>query len=151
MLRRTRTDPKIERLRELDAFASCNARDLRAVAAAADEVDAPAGTVLCHESKVATECYVILDGEVDVIVGDVAVARLGRGQLVGELGVLDHQPRSASVVAVTDIRVLAIPAPVFQGLLDASRPLRTSLLNQLVERVRRLDAAVSTVGDRTVA
>jgi CRP-like cAMP-binding protein len=143
MLRRRRTDPKIERLRALDAFAACDPRELRAVAAAADEVDVPEGHVLCHEAKVASECYVILDGEVDVVVGGVPVARLGRGQLVGELGVIDHRPRSATVVAVGDVWALAIPAPLFQGLLDVSRPLRSALLSQLVERVRRLDAALS--------
>ena len=136
-------DEKIELLRDLPPFAGASTRELRALASAADLCDVPAGRYLCRAGRRALEAYVVVSGMVDVVIDGTTVATLRRGQLVGEMGILDGQPRSADVVAATDTTVLAITAPRLRGLIEESHALRVALLRQLADRVRGLDLEVS--------
>lgn len=63
---------------------------------------------------------VILDGEAEPTVGGRLVATVGPGQTVGEVGLIDRLPRSASVIALTDMNVLVIEAGSFEVLLDTT-------------------------------
>ena len=135
---RTR-DEKIELLRSLPPFAGASTKELRALAAVSDIVTADAGRVLCRADRRALETYLIIDGSVDVLVHDETVATLERGQFAGEMGVIDGQPRSADLVAATDVTLLAIQASALRALIDTSHALRIALLRQIAERVRRMD------------
>jgi putative ABC transport system ATP-binding protein len=132
-------DEKIDLLRDLPPFAGASTRELRAVAAAADICDVAAGRYLCRADRRALECYVVVSGMVDVVIDGTTVATLRRGQIVGELGVIDGQTRSADVVAATDVTVLAISAAAMRGLLETSHAVRRAVLNQLADRIRALD------------
>ena len=81
----------------------------------------------------------MIDGTVDVVIGGETVCSLQRGEFAGELGVIDGQPRSADVVAATDVTLLAISAPALRALIETSHALRIALLRQIAERVRRMD------------
>ena len=132
-------DEKIELLRQLPPFLGARGAELRTIAAAADLVSVDAGRVLCRTDRRALEVFVVVDGMVDVVIGGTTVATLRRGQIVGELGVIDGAPRSADVVAATDARVLTISAPATRALLDTSPAFRGAVLHQLADRVRSLD------------
>jgi CRP-like cAMP-binding protein len=134
-------DPKLALLRTLPAFAGARTRELRQVAAVADVVSAAAGRVICRADRTALEVYVVVDGAVDVVADGITLATLERGQLVGELGVIDGEPRTADVVAATDVTLLAIHGPAFKALLETSPSLRLAALRQLAERLRRMDVA----------
>jgi CRP/FNR family transcriptional regulator, cyclic AMP receptor protein len=133
------TDEKIELLRQLPTFQGAGRRELRSLAAAADVATVEAGRVLCRADRRALESYVIVDGMVDVVIDGATVATLRRGQIVGELGIIDGEPRSADVVAATDATVLAISAAATRALIETSHTFRTALLRQLADRVRSLD------------
>lgn len=139
MLTFRRPDPKIERLRALPPFHGANERDLRDIAAAGDLVAVEAGRVLCRTNRRAVEAYVVVDGMVDVVRHGTTLATLRRGQIVGELGVLDGEPRSADVVAATDVTVLVIPAQELRALFETNHTVRGAVMRQLAERVRRAD------------
>ena len=143
--RKNHADMKIERLRELPLFAAAGPREMRAVAAAGDLLDVEAGRVLCQAERHARECFLVVDGMVDVVIDGTTVATLRRGQLVGELGVIDGLPRSADVIAATDATVLAIAAREMRSLIATSRALREAVLRQLAERVRQADESLSLV------
>lgn len=138
-------DGKIERLRALPLFASASTRELKVVAAAGDLTDVEAGRALCRADRLARECFLVVDGMVDVVVGGTTVATLRRGSLVGELGVIDGLPRSADVIAATDVTVLAIEARAMRALLATSAPLRDAVLRQLAERLRASDLELAPV------
>lgn len=133
------TDEKIELLRRLPTFRGAGRRELRALAAAADVATVEAGRVLCRADRRALESYVVVDGMVDVVIDGATVATLRRGQIVGELGIIDGAPRSADVVAASDATVLAISAASTRALIETSHTFRTALLRQLADRVRSLD------------
>jgi len=134
-----RHDLKLQRLQALPLFSATPTRELRLVAAAGDLVDVEAGRVLCRADRHARECFLVIDGMVDVVIGGQTVATLRRGNLVGELGVIDGLPRSADVVAATDATVLAIDARSMRSLLGTSPTLRDAVLRQLADRIRRSD------------
>lgn len=136
-------DEKIILLRSLPLFAGASERELRSVASVADIVSVEAGRALCRADRRATESYVIITGMVDIVVAGTAVASLRRGQIVGELGVIDGEPRSADVVAATDVTALAISAPELRALIETSHSVRMAMLRQLASRVRTLDLELS--------
>ncbi|MEA3055807.1 MAG: hypothetical protein QOD30_1239 [Actinomycetota bacterium] len=141
-------DEKIELLRALPPFTGASGRELQALASAAEVCDVAAGRYLCRSGRRALEAYVIVRGMVDVVIDGATVATLRRGQLVGEMGIIDGQPRSADVVAATDVTVLAIAAPAVRALIEDSHAVRSAMLRQLADRVRSLDLelAVATNG-----
>lgn len=138
-------DAKIEMLRALPAFAGSSRRELRELATAADLAVADAGRVLLRADRLALEAYLIVEGEVDVTIDGEVVATLGRGDFVGEIGVIDGEPRTADVVARSDVALLAFHAAQLRALVERSHSLRVALLRQVAERVRRMDLQLDAV------
>ena len=67
------------------------------------------------------------------------VATIGPGACVGELALLDHGPRTASVIAATDLTVLVIGAREFAGIVDEIPSITHKLMRSLAAKVRELD------------
>jgi CPA1 family monovalent cation:H+ antiporter len=134
-------DPKIDVLRRVPELESARVRELRAIAAAGDLTRADAGRVLLRADRRAIEAYLIIEGEVDVVIGGRAIARLGAGEIVGELAIIDGEPRTADVVAATDVTLLAIHATGFRALIEDSHAIRMLVFRQLAARLRRMDLA----------
>lgn len=85
-------------------------RDLQAklVALMAQIVDVPAGTQITRAGETKAEMYVLLSGEAHVQVDGHSVRTLQRGDVVGEMGLVRRQPRSADVVAASDLEYLVL-------------------------------------------
>jgi CRP/FNR family cyclic AMP-dependent transcriptional regulator len=96
-----------------------------------------------HEGAVGEAMYVVLDGTVLISKfipggGDEGLAFLGRGEYFGEMGVMDHAPRSASARAHTSgAVVLAIARNVAEGILAVQKASSTRLLNLLCNMASR--------------
>ena len=94
-----RADTKVELIRGLPLFELCSKRDLRRIAALAEERALEQGTELIREGEPGTEFFVVVEGEIEVRRGRRRVARLGAGSFVGEIALLSRSPRTATVVA----------------------------------------------------
>lgn len=92
--------------------------ELAKVAELADEVTAEAGAELMDQGKPGQECYVLLEGTANVFFSGEHIATLEAGSMVGEMALIDHRPRSATVVAETPMRLLAFDTKAFRRLLD---------------------------------
>lgn len=110
--------------------------ELRRVAALGTHVERPAGTLLMDQGDVGQTCYVILKGSASVYVADELVTGLDAGAMVGEMALVDHRPRRASVRADTDVRLLAFEAGPFRRLLDEMPKARDRVLELLMARLR---------------
>ena len=110
---RNAEDPKIRRLGEVALFRHCTPKELTRLAGITDQAVLETGQVLCRQGEVATAAYVIDDGEAHVKVGDHVIGAVGAGGIVGEMGLLDYRPRSATVVARTPMKVYVIDARRF--------------------------------------
>lgn len=124
------TSTLVAALRGLATFAGASDRDLRSIASAGSLVTVPEGWSLIWERTPADKAYVVLAGEVDVRRGRDVVARLGAGDVVGEVAIVEHRLRTATVVAATRLEVLHFTreaverlyaeVPAFRAALDAA-------------------------------
>ena len=138
-----RADSKVELIRGLPLFELCSKRDLRRIAALAEERTLEAETELIREGEPGREFFVVVDGDIEVRRGGRGVARLGPGSFVGEIALLSRSPRTATVVATTTLRVLAIEGSSFVELLDSLPELWLKVARALADRVDADEAAES--------
>jgi len=97
-----------KRLHGLGPFAAVKSKDLERLAQWADEVEVPAGEVLAEEGSFAHEFFVIEEGRAAVDKGGERIAELGPGDFFGEIGLLETERRTASVVAETPLRAIVM-------------------------------------------
>ena len=102
------------RLAKLPLFERLSKKELRAVARFADEVDLGEGKRLVDEGDFSQEFFVIEDGSAEVLIGGERVAELGPGDFFGEMGLLEHQQRNASVVATSPLTVVVMTGGAFR-------------------------------------
>ena len=129
----------LDHLRNVPLFNSCSTRELQTIAKATDELTVPAGHVLTDQGQMGREAFVIMDGSATVKRNGKKVATLGPGSVVGELSLLDHGPRTATVTADSDSTVLVIEQRHFLGVLEAVPSLARKMLATLAGRVREFD------------
>ena len=129
----------LESLRKVSLFSSCSNKDLEKIAKAGDEVSFTAGSLVVDQGQTGREAFVIISGTATVKRNGKKVATLGTGAVVGELSLLDHGPRTASVIADTECVMLVISQRQFLGVIDAIPALSHKLLGTLAGRIRELD------------
>jgi len=137
-------DEKIRHLQKVDIFADCSRKQMKAVAAISRVIEAPAGTVLTRAGEPGEEFFLILDGAAMVEVTRRKRVRLMPGEFFGEMSLLDGEPRSATVKAETDLRVLVISRANFWQLLREVPELTQKMLVNLSRRLRDLENALNT-------
>jgi CRP-like cAMP-binding protein len=138
-MRRDR-DPQIDRLRAVSLFADCPRPELALVVRNSATIRARVGDVLIEQGRPARELIVLLAGDAVVRVGGRPIARLGPGDVAGEVGLLDHGPRTATVVAETEVEALVSTAHEFAVLLRHAPTLTRTLLRAMAPRLRRTTA-----------
>jgi CRP/FNR family transcriptional regulator, cyclic AMP receptor protein len=129
----------LDELRGIPMFAGCTRKELTRLAAAGDEIDVSAGTVLADQGQTGREAFVVLRGSVSVRRNGRKIATLGPGAIVGELSLLDHGPRTATVTCDTDARLFVISQRHFLAVLDDVPTIGHKLMAALASRIRELD------------
>ncbi|MCE2764681.1 MAG: cyclic nucleotide-binding domain-containing protein [Ilumatobacteraceae bacterium] len=129
----------LDSLRRVALFSSCSTKDLEKIAKAGDEVTLDAGAVIVDQGQTGREAFVIISGSATVKRNGKKVATLGAGSVVGELSLLDHGPRTATVVADTECTMLVISQRQFLAVIDAIPAISHKLLATLAGRIRELD------------
>jgi CRP/FNR family transcriptional regulator, cyclic AMP receptor protein len=124
-------------LAEVPFFEGFSDDDLRRVVALSDEVAAEAGAVLIDQGDTGTHCYLIVEGMTSVYVRGEFVASVGSGSMVGEMALVDHRPRTATVVADTDLRLLRFDSSAFRRLLDEMPKASERVMLQLQARLNQ--------------
>jgi HEAT repeat protein len=131
-------------LRRVPLFVDLSPADLKHVAEAATEQIYPDGEVIAQQGEPGDEMYMVLSGEMRVLVkrderAATEVARRVPGEYVGEMAVITQAPRMASLVAAGDVRTLAIDRRRFERILrerpEASLAVMRELCNRLVKSV----------------
>jgi CRP-like cAMP-binding protein len=120
-------------------FSGCTNRELGQIAKAGTEVARPAGSLVADQGQMGREAFIILDGTVDVKRAGRKITSLGKGEVVGELSLLDHGPRTASVTCVTDCDLFVLDQKHFREVLEKHPSIAFKLLGHLAERIRAFD------------
>lgn len=132
---------ELRRVPVLDhVIATLDANELRRLEDATEWFGLPGGTTLFRQGDVGTDVYVLVSGRLGISVdrgmGGRLVHRTLPGELIGEMALISHEPRTATVTAMRDSVVLRIPGEVARELLALSPPFMSFLLGQLVERLK---------------
>jgi CRP-like cAMP-binding protein len=133
---RTGTVDLVLALGRLPPFSELSPEELLGVTAIAERRSFDGGEVVFAEGDEGDGLYVVASGELAVERGGRELIRLGRGEMVGELSVLDGEPRSATVRAATAAELYFVGRDEFLELCDASPPLVQSLLRSMARRLR---------------
>jgi CRP/FNR family cyclic AMP-dependent transcriptional regulator len=102
-------------LERVPLFAGCTQREREQVARRADTVDIPEGRQLLIEGRLPHEFFLILDGEVDVLHGTDRLATLGPGDFFGEIALVEHSRRTASVVSTKPTTLVVMSSQAFDA------------------------------------
>ena len=126
-------------LSRVPLFAGCSKKHLETIARFTDELELPDGKELTRQGDSSHEAFVITSGKAIVRRNGRKIAELGPGDTIGELGLLDHGRRSATVVADGPLQVLVIGRREFSALLHDVPVIAQKLLLNLAGTVRDLD------------
>lgn len=131
-LRRSRPDPKVQWLADQPWWSALSREELESLAATGDRTQLPPGQQVMRQGQRGLEAAVVVSGKLEVAKDGEVVAHLNPGDVVGELSLLDHTPRTADVRTVTDVELLVFDREAFQR------------IQHLVAAVReRFDAAAA--------
>ncbi|MGH9027064.1 MAG: Crp/Fnr family transcriptional regulator [Acidimicrobiia bacterium] len=135
-----RKDEFIEHLSQVPLFSACSSKDLQQVAKRAEDVKVEPGKVLVSEGSAGHEFFVIVEGTAKVTRHGQTVATLGPGRFFGDLALLDHAPRNATVTAETPMELVVLGQREFSGLIDDVPGFAAKLLAGLAQRLRDADS-----------
>lgn len=124
------------KLGKVPIFSECSKRELAIIGRAAKEVSHREGTVIAREGERGIGLFLILEGECKVTIGGRTKARLGPGDFFGEVALLDGGPRTATVTATTNVRLVGITGWMFRGLLMEHPSIALKTLEAVAGRLR---------------
>lgn len=129
-------------LRKVPLFADMPEHDLDTLCHLVEEHELAAGEVLFSEGSVGEMAYVIEEGELDILKmtdgREVLLAVRGRGEVIGEIALLVSMPRTATVRARTDVKLLAISQEQLERLLNGSPSAAKAMLFTTLARVQSM-------------
>ena len=134
-------DEKMTYLQRVHLFEACSTRQLRAIARIADVQEVPSGEVLARTGEPGDRFFVIVDGSARVEVSPENQGKIGPGAFFGEMSLLDGEPRSATVIAETAMRLLVVPRREFVTLMREVPSLTQQMLITLCQRLRAAEKA----------
>ncbi len=135
-----------EFLRQIPLFSGLDDYALERLVAMSREFELAPGAYLIREDEIGDSMYIILEGTVQVRKrsgdGEVVLAERGGGEVIGEMSVLDQAPRYASVLALTQCRILKIDQETFMALIDWSPTAARAVLRTFAQRIRSSQALI---------
>jgi len=145
----------VELLRRVPLFADLEHEELERFSRVAVPRTFPRGPRVFHEGDSSDACYIVREGEFRVTREHsdgraITLANLGPGDIFGELAMLDGEARSASVEALGDGELLALPAADVRRLLARHPEITVKLVAALVRRLRAANERISRQSFQTV-
>jgi CRP-like cAMP-binding protein len=125
-----------DHLEDVTLFSKCTSRQRRTIARHAQIAELVEGVDLIKEGEPGDALFVILEGEAVVHQNGVELDRVGEGAYFGEMAILDGAPRSATVVATTDVKVAVIGIRMFRTMLREFPDMAEQLLIALAGELR---------------
>jgi CRP/FNR family transcriptional regulator, cyclic AMP receptor protein len=127
---------KLDLLSAVPFFSDLSKADLQKILNTTKETFHAAGETIVTEGRGGVGFHLIVTGQANVIRGGRTVAKLSTGDFFGEMALVDDAPRSASVVADTDLTTVVISKWEFRPLVKSHPELAWKLIEHLVGRVR---------------
>jgi CRP/FNR family cyclic AMP-dependent transcriptional regulator len=129
-------------LAALPLFSKCSKRQLRTVAQLARFEESPPGQVVIQAGDPPDAFHLILGGQARVL-GKPRARVLGVGDYFGEMGLIDGEPRTATIVAVAELQTMKLPRRPFLKLLRQEPGISMAMLTELAGRLRKVERGAS--------
>lgn len=133
-------DTKVQALKRAPLFEGLSRKELVLLAQVTEDLEVPAGKVLCSEGETGQEFFVIVEGKTDVTSKGKRVATRGDGDFVGEIALLEDTKRTATVTAKTPLRLFVLTRQDFRRLVNENRSIERKVMQALAHRVVELSA-----------
>lgn len=101
------------------------------------------GAFIFHQGEPGASMYVILEGEVDILLNDIVIATFKPGDTMGEMALIDEEPRSASAFAKTDCKLVPIDKENFLYLVQQTPYFALHVMKTLSGKVRAVNKMIS--------
>jgi CRP/FNR family transcriptional regulator len=128
-----------EFLARVPIFANCDADEVAAIAATAQESYFQPGQIVVTQGTPGQAFYLILAGRVEILRDGTSLGAFGPGDFFGEMSLLDQAPRSATIRALDETRCLMLSSWDFKALLETHPSIAIKLLEVLSRRLRVAD------------
>jgi CRP-like cAMP-binding protein len=128
-------DPKIARLSRVPLFEHVPRRQLAVISANLDEVQMEAGQTLIREGHLNDTFWILLEGEVDMVIGGQRHQTIGPNGFFGVTSMLDGHPAVGTVVTNSPIRAFVASAAQFRAI-EGSETVMVRLMSAALERMR---------------
>ncbi|MBT4104433.1 MAG: cyclic nucleotide-binding domain-containing protein, partial [Nitrospina sp.] len=128
---------KLEQLKAVDFLSFFSAETLEKLAHSCEVLTLPAYEILFEEGDASGAMYIILSGELLVYKKSKVIARRKAGQYIGEMGLIESKPRSATIRTETEVQLLEITAEKFHKEFSGNSESLIALLKTLSERARK--------------
>lgn len=135
------SDAKTRSLKVIPLFSHCTATQLEFIATQVEEMDFPAGKVLCREGQSGADFFVLVSGAADVTRASKKLTKLANGDFFGEIALLDGGKRTATVTTTAPSRCLVLGPRQFQNVLHQNTDIAHSVMKALTLRIREAGAA----------
>jgi CRP-like cAMP-binding protein len=103
-----------------------------------------AGAAVLKAGEAGETMYIVTEGEVEILDGSTILETAGAGSIVGELALIDDEPRSATVVAKTDCRLVPVDRKRFQYMVQETPFFALAVMKVLADRLRRKNVRTRT-------
>ncbi len=126
----------IDWLSKVSFFDTFTPAQVEQIAELGHRVEADPGAVLTDQGRYGDVCYLIIEGDANVLMRGEFVTSVGPGTMVGEMALLEHRPRNATVVADSTMVLVSFGTSEFRTILDDNPDLRERVHALLVARER---------------
>lgn len=140
--------PSLGWLREVDLLAGCTKSELARIDRWTTTIDVPSGTVITQQGGAGSEFFVIVEGSASVWRNGGRLNVLEPGAFFGELALLDRQPRTATVIAETPMRLFVLSRVEFNSLMRLSPTVAMRIMTEMGARLRLTYEAVASPAAR---
>ena len=137
------TSQLVKRLKKVTILRALSQSQLKALTKWAKVVVFSKGETVVKRGERGNGLYLILEGSADVRRGNRSLARLGAGQVFGEMSLFDNEPRSADVVALQPSKLVAVSKWEFWGFAASEPSVVLSVLEEMSRRLRAADHALA--------
>lgn len=135
---------EVELLRNIPMFSKIDPSKLKLLAFASERVIFGQGQELFHQGDSGDTAYIIIDGNAEVLIdslgGELAVAKIGKNELVGEIAILCDVPRTATLRADDQVTTLAISKDLFFQMVREYPDMGIEIMRELAQRLEQTNA-----------
>ena len=142
-------EQEVELIRRFPIFSKIAPAKQKLLCFSSERLTYAAGQEIFHAGAVGDACYVVIEGTIEISVdlpnGPLVIGTMGNNEIIGEIAIFGHVPRTATATAKTKLEVLRISADLFRSVIRENPDAAIELIRILAARLANTTAHLSRV------